>query len=144
MGVIATYSKPIVALMSEKVTRLRSDYESYETVLLRIVTIATNFPALTHTNLNFWDIFVTPRTAEFCLLPDLCWFLAWLNLRPWRWRWYVPAKCTLTFNGIHSVMSQNIELFISTAVRTPIQLTSYFVAVHEVAVSHKGPNSISF
>jgi hypothetical protein len=65
----------IVALMSEKkIGRLRSDYESREIVILRIVAIATNFLALTRKNLNFRDIM--PSSAEFCLLPDLCWFLA--------------------------------------------------------------------
>jgi hypothetical protein len=79
MEVIATHSKPIVALMSEKIRRLRSDNESREIVLLRIVTIATNFLALTRTNLNFRDI--VPSSTELCLLPDLCWSLGWLNLR---------------------------------------------------------------
>jgi hypothetical protein len=27
-----------------------------------------------------------------------------------------PAKCLLTFNGLHGVISQKIELFITTAV----------------------------
>jgi hypothetical protein len=34
------------------------------------------------------------------------WFLVWLILRPWRWRRYVPPKCWLTCNGLHSVISQ--------------------------------------
>jgi hypothetical protein len=37
---------------------------------------------------------------------------------PWRWRRYVPPECWLTFNGLHSIISQNIVLFITTAVRT--------------------------
>jgi hypothetical protein len=78
MGVITTDSKSIGALMLEKIRRLWSDYESRETVLLRIDTIATNFLTLTRTNLNFWDIM--PSSAQLCLLPNLCWFLAWLNL----------------------------------------------------------------
>jgi hypothetical protein len=39
------------------------------------------------------------------------WFLAWLILRPWRWRRHVPPKRLLAFNGIHSVISQKTELF---------------------------------
>jgi hypothetical protein len=45
------------------------------------------------------------------------WFLARLILRPWRWRRYVPPKRRSTFNGIHSVISKNIELFATTVVR---------------------------
>jgi hypothetical protein len=29
---------------------------------------------------------------KYCLLPASCRFLAWLTLRPWRWRRYVPPK----------------------------------------------------
>jgi hypothetical protein len=39
------------------------------------------------------------------------WFLAWLILRPWRWKHYLPLKCLLTFNRIHCVIAQKIELF---------------------------------
>jgi hypothetical protein len=38
-------------------------------------------------------------------------FLAWIILLPWRERWHVPPKRRLTFNGLHGVMSQKIELF---------------------------------
>jgi hypothetical protein len=44
--------------------------------------------------------------------------LAWLILRPWRWRRYVPPKRRLNFNGLHGVISQNIVVLITTAVRT--------------------------
>jgi hypothetical protein len=40
------------------------------------------------------------------------WFLAWLILQPQIWRWHVPSKCQLTFNGLHSVTSQETGLFI--------------------------------
>jgi hypothetical protein len=46
-----------------------------------------------------------------------CWFHAWL-IRAWRWRQHVHPKVQLTFNGLHGVISQKIELFITTAVRT--------------------------
>jgi hypothetical protein len=41
---------------------------------------------------TFWDI--TPRKTtkvnlHLCLLPVSGWFLAWLTLQPWRWRWRV-------------------------------------------------------
>jgi hypothetical protein len=35
-----------------------------------------------------------------------------------RWRQYVPPKRLLTFNGLHCVISQKTELFITTGVRT--------------------------
>jgi hypothetical protein len=35
-----------------------------------------------------------------------------------RWRWHVPPKRRLTFNGVRGVMSQKIEVFITTAVKT--------------------------
>jgi hypothetical protein len=52
------------------------------------------------------------------LLPRSRWYFGRLILRPWRWRWYVPPKRRLTFNGLHSVVSQKTVLFIITAVRT--------------------------
>jgi hypothetical protein len=41
-----------------------------------------------------------------------CWFLAWLILRPWKWRRHVPPKRRLTFGGLHSVICYKIKLFI--------------------------------
>jgi hypothetical protein len=46
------------------------------------------------------------------------WFLAWLILRPWRWRRYVPPKRRLAFNWVHCIISQNIVLFMTTGVKT--------------------------
>jgi hypothetical protein len=37
---------------------------------------------------------------------------------PWRWRRHVPLKRRLAFNGLHCVVPQTTELFITTAVRT--------------------------
>jgi hypothetical protein len=34
----------------------------------------------------------------------------WLIPRPWRWRWHVPPKRRLTFNGLHGVIPQKIRL----------------------------------
>jgi hypothetical protein len=45
-------------------------------------------------------------------------FLLGLFFVSWRWRRYVPPKRHLTFNGLHGVMSEETEIFITTAVRT--------------------------
>jgi hypothetical protein len=45
------------------------------------------------------------------LLPSPRWFLAWLIIRPWRWRRNVPPKRRFTFNGLHGVIFQKIEHF---------------------------------
>jgi hypothetical protein len=47
-------------------------------------------------------------SSAYHLLPGL--FLAWLILWPWRRRQHV-LKYWLTFNGLHSFILQNIELF---------------------------------
>jgi hypothetical protein len=44
------------------------------------------------------------------------WFLAWPILRSRRWRRNVFPNRRLTFSGLHDVISQTIELFITTAV----------------------------
>jgi hypothetical protein len=41
-----------------------------------------------------------------------------LILVPWRWKRNVPLKCRLTFNGLHGVITQKIEIFITTDVST--------------------------
>jgi hypothetical protein len=41
-----------------------------------------------------------------------------LILWPWRWRRYVPPERQLTFNRLHSIISQKTVLLITTAVRT--------------------------
>jgi hypothetical protein len=55
------------------------------------------------------------------------WFLAWFILRPWRRRRHVPPKRRLTFNGLHGVISQKIELFLTTAVRTANDTRNIFI-----------------
>jgi hypothetical protein len=55
------------------------------------------------------------------------WFLAWLFLRPLRWRLYVPPKCRLTFNWLHGFIYKNIQRLTITSVRasdTTCQLQS--------------------
>jgi hypothetical protein len=38
--------------------------------------------------------------------------------QPRRWRGLVPLKCQLDFNALHGFISQEIELFITMALRT--------------------------
>jgi hypothetical protein len=45
------------------------------------------------------------RVQEQNLLLASCLFLAWL-IQHWRWSWHVPPECWLSFNGLHSVISQ--------------------------------------
>jgi hypothetical protein len=54
----------------------------------------------------------------YCLLFASRMFLVWLILRHWSSRRHVPLKRRLTFNGTHGVISQKIEIFLTTAVRT--------------------------
>jgi hypothetical protein len=52
--------------------------------------------------------------------------VAWLLLRPLPWMGHVLPKSRLTFNRLHCVIFQKIELFITTAVSTsnPTYVTS--------------------
>jgi hypothetical protein len=64
----------------------------------------------------FWDIrpcspLKVNQSSRSCHLVSR-WFLACLILRTWRWRRNVPPKRRLTFDGLHGVISQKIELFI--------------------------------
>jgi hypothetical protein len=53
------------------------------------------------------------RSAIRCKLTISRWFLAWLILRPWRWRRHVSPKRRLTFNGLQCLISHKMELFIT-------------------------------
>jgi hypothetical protein len=57
-----------------------------------------------------WLWRVKAISQKFCLIPDSRWFLAWLILRPWKWRRHVPQKHLLTFNGLHGFTFQKTEL----------------------------------
>jgi hypothetical protein len=46
--------------------------------------------------------------------------VSWLILRSWTWRRYVPPKSRLTFNGLHCIIAQKTEPFITTVVRASI------------------------
>jgi hypothetical protein len=63
----------------------------------------------------FWDITqhspmkvnrLFSRTLLCCLIYS----------RPWRWRRHIPPKRRLTFNGLHGIVSQKIELFTKWAI----------------------------
>jgi hypothetical protein len=44
--------------------------------------------------------------ALFILLATwFYWFLAWLSLQPWRWRWYIPPK-SHAFSELHSATTK--------------------------------------
>jgi hypothetical protein len=55
---------------------------------------------------------------ELGLLSASYWFLVWLILRIWSWRWYFPPKRPFAFNMLHEVIYQKIELFITKAARS--------------------------
>jgi hypothetical protein len=78
----------------------------------------------------FWDMTqcsplkVDRRFRGTCPLHRQCWrvsqreisvkqatIFASLTLQPWRWRWQFTPKRRLTFNGLHGVISQKVELF---------------------------------
>jgi uncharacterized membrane protein len=56
--------------------------------------------------------------SSVLLLPVSCWFLVWLARKTLRGRRYYPIKPWITFKLLHGVISQKIELFITTALRT--------------------------
>jgi hypothetical protein len=53
-----------------------------------------------------------------CLLPDSCWFLAWLIIRPWRWTRHFHPKSRLTFSGLHGSIYWKIKLL--TRIEPPL------------------------
>jgi hypothetical protein len=58
-----------------------------------------------------------------CLLSSLCWFLPWLALRLWGWIWHIPPKFQFTFNGLHSIVSHKIELFLWFSLSEQVRCT---------------------
>jgi hypothetical protein len=61
-----------------------------------------------------------------CLLPDSRCFLVWFILRPWRWRKHVPPKRRLTFNRLHSIISDKTELFAVIIFQVPWKRAIFF------------------
>jgi hypothetical protein len=59
------------------------------------------------------------------------WFLPRLTFRPWRWRRYVFPKRRLIFNGLHSVISQNIHVvllpFVPCAVTETVSCVCFMI-----------------
>jgi hypothetical protein len=51
-------------------------------------------------------------------MTALYWFLAWFVLRPLTCKPCVPPKCRLYFTGLHSVLSQKVNFFVITDLRT--------------------------
>jgi hypothetical protein len=107
-----------VNLESPAVTMLKSHSSLH---FSSVITLCPKY-GITQSSI-LWDI--TPCTPSkisrfgvtwrICLLPALRWFLAWLILRPWRGRPHVTPQRRLTFNGLHGVISQKIDLFMTTA-----------------------------
>jgi hypothetical protein len=66
-------------------------------------------------NENWWV--VLQFSPVFLYKPELlassCWFLAWLILQSWRWRWHIPLKHQLTFNRLQGIISQKTESVIT-------------------------------
>jgi hypothetical protein len=58
------------------------------------------------------------READFSACQLLSgWFLAWIILRSWRWRWHFPPKRRFTFNGLNGVYhstNRTLQWFISS------------------------------
>jgi hypothetical protein len=98
----------------------------------------------------FWDITpcsplkVNRRFGGWCRLhlqSSAChllsrWFLALLILQTWKWRLYGAPKRRLTLNGLHSVISQKMILFITTAVITSNHTCNYSVWSSDMVVRH--------
>jgi hypothetical protein len=70
------------------------------------------------------------------------WYLSRLINRPWRWRRYILPKCRLAFNGLHCVISQKIELFITTDVRTS-NPTQYYLPLRPITVTARLKHELS-
>jgi hypothetical protein len=51
------------------------------------------------------------------MITALSWFLAWFIFLLWKLSGYVRPKHLLAFNGLHGVMSQRIQLIITTCVK---------------------------
>jgi hypothetical protein len=94
-------------------------------------------------NIIFWDMTpcsplrVNRRFGGTCPLH--------LQGRPWRWRLYDPPKRRLTLNKLHGVMSQNMILFITNAVKTsnPTRLCTLVFFILHICLKKKLPEDDS-
>jgi hypothetical protein len=72
------------------------------------------------------QIFSLHNKRGALLAPFSCQCLAWLTLRPWRWRQHVPHKLRWTYSGLHGVTPQKIVIFLFVAVRRTSNLANSF------------------
>jgi hypothetical protein len=81
----------------------------------------------------------SPLKVNWCFGGACCLmlFLTWCILLLWRWRQHVSPKPWSTFRRLHGVVSQKVELFITTAVRTskPTNLKLLYMKVND---THNG------
>jgi hypothetical protein len=64
------------------------------------------------------DVKKNEESDSVCWLLHVGLLLALRTLQPRIYKRHVRPKCQLTFNGLHSVVSQKIELFVTTAMET--------------------------
>jgi hypothetical protein len=66
-----------------------------------------------------------------------CCLLAWLILLQWKWRQHVLPKRLWTFDRLHGLMSQKLEPFITTAVKTSHPAKKQRIFVFALLLSKK-------
>jgi hypothetical protein len=95
-------------------------FEPHDTHLDDRPTTGNHYGLVRHV-MYFWPsrlfMFSHMGKANVCHQLSL-WFLAWFIHRNWRWKHRILSKGKLTFNGLHSIISQKTESFITTATRT--------------------------
>jgi hypothetical protein len=100
--------------------------------------------------LSPWKL--TDRFSQrwLCLLLGSHWFLTCLILQPWKCRQYSLPKLRLTFNGIHGVISQKVELFTDKYSRVNRSTYLYEACsiwnsyIHSVSLPNNTPKLISW
>jgi hypothetical protein len=61
---------------------------------------------------HIWTVATKLSTrCILCLQHISYWLWAWLTLRPYKWRQFVPPKCQWISKGLHGVTSQKKVLF---------------------------------
>jgi hypothetical protein len=60
----------------------------WEIIVTYLKVLSQNSPS--------WTVKNYEQSVMFCLPPASRWLLAWLTLRPWRWRQHVAPKCQWT------------------------------------------------
>jgi hypothetical protein len=73
---------------------------------------------------------------------QVCWLLASLSLRSWRFKQYVPPKRRWNCAGLHDVTSQTMALVI-TDMRTPVTL-GYLVVPDRLILSHENLSALLY